>query len=391
MSRAVRVPRAARAAAVRRLYVGALLLAVALIGCVTEPLPAQVVQQSQHHEYRVVTVVEGLAHPWGMAFLPGGDILITERPGRLRLVRAGRLVAEPIAGVPEVWARGQGGLLDVALHPNFAQNRLVYLSYSKPGPAGAATAVVRGRLEDGRLSDVKEIIETQTWGTRGQHFGSRLAFDRDGYLFISLGDRGEMPRAQDLTDHAGTVLRLHDDGRVPSDNPFVGRADALPEIFTYGNRNGQGLVVDPATNRVWQNEHGPRGGDEINLLLPGRNYGWPVITYGINYNGTPITDITHKEGMEQPVHYWVPSIATSGMAIYDGAHFPAWRGDFLVGGLAGEVVARVRISGTTVVEEERLFENSGRVRDVRTGPDGYVYLLLDAASAPLLRLEPAGK
>jgi aldose sugar dehydrogenase len=367
----------------------AVVLAVILAGCATEPLPAQGVQQSEHHAYRVATVVDGLEHPWGLAFLPGGDMLVTERPGRLRLIRDGRLVAEPIVGVPEVWARGQGGLLDVALHPDFASNRLVYLSYSKPGPDGATTAVIRGRLEDGRLSGTEEVIETRAWGTRGQHFGSRLAFDRDGYLFISLGDRGEMQRAQDLTDHAGTTLRVHDDGRVPADNPFVGRSDALPEIFTYGNRNGQGLLVHPETNQVWQNEHGPRGGDEINLLLPGRNYGWPVVSYGINYNGTPITDLTHKDGMEQPLHYWVPSIATSGMTVYDGDRFPAWRGDVFVGGLAGQVLARVRFDGTRQVGEERLFENSGRVRDVRTGPDGYIYLLIDAPSAPLLRLEPA--
>jgi aldose sugar dehydrogenase len=368
----------------------ALLLALGFTGCATDPLPAQAPSLAESHEYRTVTVVAGLEHPWGMAFLPGGDILVTERPGRLRLVRDGALEAQPIGGVPQVWVRGQGGLLDVALHPDFANNRLVYLSYSKPGQAGATTAVVRGRLDGHALVDVQEVIETQAWGTAGQHFGSRLAFDRDGYLFITLGDRGQMQRAQDLTDHAGTTLRLHDDGRVPADNPFVGRADALPEIFTYGNRNGQGLVIHPTTNAVWQNEHGPRGGDEINLLLPGRNYGWPVITYGINYNGTPITDITHKEGMEQPVHYWVPSIAASGMAIYDGDQFPNWRGDFFTGGLAGQVLSRVRIDGTTFVGEERLFENSGRVRDVRSGPDGFIYLLLDAANGSMVRLEPAG-
>jgi aldose sugar dehydrogenase len=368
----------------------AVLLALGFTGCATDPLPAQAPGLAESHEYRTVTVVTGLEHPWGMAFLPGGDILVTERPGRLRLVRGGALDAQPIGGVPQVWSRGQGGLMDVALHPDFASNRLVYLSYSKPGTAGATTAVVRGRLDGHQLLDVQEVVETQAWGTAGQHFGSRLAFDRDGYLFITLGDRGQMQRAQDLSDHAGTTLRLHDDGRVPADNPFVGRSDALPEIFTYGNRNGQGLVIHPTTNQVWQNEHGPRGGDEINLLLPGRNYGWPVITYGINYNGTPITDITHKDGMEQPVHYWVPSIATSGMAIYQGDAFPNWRGDFFIGGLAGQVVSRVRIDGTRVIGEERLFEGSGRVRDVRSGPDGFIYLLLDAANGSMVRLEPAG-
>jgi aldose sugar dehydrogenase len=384
-------PGARRGSIPVRLWGAAALLALVVVGCATDPLPAQAPGLGESHDYRAVTVVAGLEHPWGMAFLPGGDILVTERPGRLRLVRGGALDAQPIGGVPQVWSRGQGGLLDVALHPDFASNRMVYLSYSKPGTAGATTAVVRGRLDGHQLVDVQEVVETQAWGTGGQHFGSRLAFDRAGYLFITLGDRGQMQRAQDLSDHAGTTLRLHDDGRVPADNPFVGRSDALPEIFTYGNRNGQGLVIHPETNQVWQNEHGPRGGDEINLLLPGRNYGWPVITHGINYNGTPITDITHKDGMEQPVHYWVPSIATSGMAIYQGNAFPNWRGDFFVGGLAGQVLSRVRIDGTRVIGEERLFEGSGRVRDVRSGPDGFIYLLLDAGNGSMVRLEPAGE
>lgn len=368
-----------------------LMMAVAagLLGCMTGALPAQSVHRSQHHAFRVETVVSGLEHPWGIAFLPDGDMLVTERAGRLRLIRGGKLVGRSIAGVPAVRTGGQGGLMDVALHPDFANNRLVYLSYSKPGPRGATTAVLRGRLEADRLADIQEIIEADAWSTRGQHFGSRLAFDAQGYLYITTGDRGDMRRAQDPADHAGATLRLHDDGRVPADNPFVGRAHARPEIFTYGNRNGQGLAVHPSTGQVWQNEHGPRGGDEVNLLLPGRNYGWPVVTYGINYNGRPISDRTRQAGMEQPVHHWVPSIATSGMAIYDGALFPAWQGDFFVGGLAGQVLVRLRIDGTRVTAEERLLENVGRIRDVRAGPDGAIYLLLDASNASLLRLQPA--
>jgi aldose sugar dehydrogenase len=379
---------------------GALAALVALLGCGSDQLPAQTsgadTTQEQRpagaqaqHEVRTVTVVDGLEHPWSMAFLPGGDILVTERPGRLRLVRDGRLVQQPIAGVPQVWARGQGGLMDVVLHPQFEQNRLVYLSYSKPGQAGATTAVIRGRFEGDRLSDVEEVIEARAWGTRGQHFGSRLAFDPDGYLYITTGDRGEMNRAQNLGDHAGVTLRLHDDGRVPADNPFVGRDDALPEIFTWGNRNGQGLAVHPETGQVWQNEHGPRGGDEVNVLLPGRNYGWPVVTYGINYDGTPITEETHREGMEQPVHHWVPSIATSGMAFYTGERYPGWRGDLFVGGLAGQVLSRLTLDGNRVVSEERMLEGIGRIRDVRNAPDGFLYVLLDADRAALLRLEPA--
>jgi glucose/arabinose dehydrogenase len=350
------------------------------------------VYRSQHHDFRVITVVEGLEHPWGMAFLPGGDILVTERPGRLRIVRGGVLDPKPVAGVPEVAAVGQGGLLDVALHPDFERNRLVYLSYSKPDPRGATTAVVRGRFEGDRLVDVEEIFEADARSDRSVHFGSRLVFDGKGHLFISIGERGVMQEAQNLANHQGTIVRLHDDGRVPADNPFVGREDARPEIYAYGIRSPQGLALHPATGELWEAEHGPRGGDEINLILPGRNYGWPVITYGINYNGQPISDITEKEGMEQPLHYWVPSIATSGLAFYTGDRFPHWKGDVFVGGLAGMHLARVRFQGTTPVEQEKLLTELGhRIRDVRSGPDGYLYLLVDAPNAPMLRLEPAGR
>ncbi|HSK20321.1 MAG TPA: PQQ-dependent sugar dehydrogenase [Longimicrobiales bacterium] len=370
---------------------GAALVLVIAAACSAQPLSAQT-HGSQHHTFRTVNVVQGLEHPWGMAFLPDGAILVTERPGRLRIVREGVLDPQPIAGVPEVYARGQGGLLDVAIHPDFANNRFVYLSYSRPGPdRSATTAVIRGRLEGHALTDVEEIIEAKAWRNAGQHFGSRFAFDRDGFLYITIGERGEMQAAQDLTNHQGTVLRLHDDGRVPADNPFVGRSDALPEIFTYGNRSPQGLTVHPQTGELWETEHGPRGGDEINLLRPGANYGWPVITYGINYNGEKISDIQEKEGMEQPRHYWVPSIATSGIAIYAGDRFPNWRGDVFVGGLAGQHLARVRFDADRrKVEEEKLLEGIGRVRDVRSGPDGYLYLLIDAPDAPLIRIEPAG-
>jgi glucose/arabinose dehydrogenase len=324
-----------------------------------------------------------------MAFLPGGDILVTERPGRLRVIRGGVLDPEPVAGVPEVWASGQGGLLDVALHPDFATNRLVYLSYSKPGEKGATTAVIRGAFDGERLTGVQEIFEADAWNNNRVHFGSRLLFDGKGHLFISIGERGVMQAAQDLSNHQGTIVRLHDDGRVPADNPFVGRGDARPEIWAYGIRSPQGITFHPETGALWEVEHGPRGGDAINLILPGRNYGWPVITYGINYNGTPITEITEKDGMEQPLHYWVPSIATSGIAIYDGDAFPGWRGSVFVGGLAGTQLARVTFDGTrSVAEETLLAELRHRIRDVRVGPDGYLYLLVDARGAPMLRLEP---
>jgi len=366
-------------------------LLAALTACAGAPTDAAAQTfTSEHHTFRVATVVEGLEHPWGMAFLPDGSILVTERPGRLRLVRNGALEPEPIAGVPEVWARGQGGLLDVALHPDFERNRLVYLSYSKPGPNGATTAVARGRLVDGRLEDVEDIFVADAWTNRGQHFGSRLVFDGKGHLFISVGDRGVMQEAQNPSNHQGTIIRLHDDGRVPADNPFVGREGFRPEIYAYGIRSPQGLALHPETGELWETEHGPRGGDEINLILPGRNYGWPTITYGINYNGEKISDHTHMEGMEQPLHYWVPSIATSGLAFYTGDKFPGWKGDAFVGGLAGQQLVRLRFDGTRrVAIEVLLTELKRRIRDVRNGPDGYIYLLVDEPSAPMLRLEPA--
>lgn len=347
--------------------------------------------ESQHHAYRVVAVVEGLEHPWGMAFLPGGDMLVSERPGRLRRVAGNRLEPEPIGGLPDVAAGGQGGLLDVALHPDFARNQLVYLSYSKRRADGRrTTAVVRGRLEETRLVGVEEIFEADAWTSAGVHFGSRLVFDDSGFLFVSLGDRGEMQQAQNPANHQGTIVRLHDDGRVPADNPFVGVQGHRPEVWAYGIRNAQGMALHPTTGELWETEHGPRGGDEINVIEAGRNYGWPVISYGINYDGTVLTELRARDGMEQPVHYWVPSIATSGLAFYTGDRFPQWRGNVFVGGLAGMHLARVAFDGQRVVETEKLLDGLGhRIRDVRHGPDGYLYVLVDGPRAPLLRLEPA--
>lgn len=361
------------------------------IGITTAAAAAQAVQRAADHAFRVDTVVAGLEFPWGMAFLPDGSILVTERPGRLRVVRAGQLAAEPVAGVPSVFAAGQGGLLDVALHPQYAQNRWVYLSYSKPGEQGATTAVIRGRFDGRRLTDVQEIFEAKAWVQRSNvHFGSRLAFDREGYLFVTVGERGRMQEAQNLGNHQGTHIRLHDDGRVPADNPFVGRTDALPEIWSYGNRNPQGLAIHPVSGLPWSVEHGARGGDEVNVIQRGRNYGWPAITWGIDYDGRKISERTEQEGMEQPLHYWVPSIATSGMAFYTGDRFPKWKHDLFVGGLAGQQLAHLRFDGNRKISVEPLLQNAvGRIRDVRNGPDGYLYLLIDAPSAPMLRLVPA--
>ena len=358
------------------------------------------VHRSAHHAFRVVNVAEGLEHPWSIGFLPDGDVLVTERPGRLRIIRDGRLLPTPVEGVPPVFAVGQGGLLDVVPHPDFATNRLVYLSYSKPlGGQESTTAVIRGRLENDRLTNVEEIFVAQTAG-RG-HYGSRLVFDGQGHLFVSVGERmaapnlGEGHPAQDFSNHHGTINRLFEDGRVPPDNPFVGQPNVRPEIWSKGHRNPQSLAIHPVTGELWEAEHGPQGGDEINLIRPGSNYGWPVVGFGVNYgSGTAIHEGTTREGMEPPVHVWVPSIATSGMAIYDGDAFPRWKGSIFVGGMAGEQLARVEIRDGQSYLEETLLKGIGRVRDVREGPDGFLYLAIDGQGqelTPVVRLEPADR
>jgi len=371
-----------------------------LSAAIPEDSGAQI-HRSTLHDYRVVPVASGLQNPWGIAFLPGGDILITERAGRLRIVREGRLLPDPVPGVPEVLAQGQGGLMDVQPHPDFAANRLIYITYSKAYTdlEGARTVLIRGTFQNDALTNIEELFSAQAVG-RG-HYGSRIAFDANGYVFISAGDRQAPSRgdlyahpAQDLSNHHGVVVRLHDDGRIPADNPFVGTAGALGEIWSYGHRNPQGLAFHPMTGDLWANEHGPQGGDELNVVLPGRNYGWPVIGYGVNYgSGTTIHEGTLKEGMESPKHFWVPSIATSGLMIYTGDKFPAWRGNIFVGGLGGEQLSRLTVDGQTVLNEETLFQRMGRIRDVRQGPDGYIYLAIeDRRGAPtgVVRLEPAG-
>jgi len=362
--------------------------------------PAEI-HKSARHDFRVVTVAEGLVNPWSMAFLPGGDILVTERPGRLRVIRQGRLLPDPVPGLPAIRAAGQGGLLDVALHPDFARNRLVYFSYSKPSADGTqgSTAVARGRFENDRLSGVEDIFVAEVWSQGRGHYGSRLAFDGKGYLHITLGDRQVPPTgnleahpAQDLSNHFGTTIRLHDDGRVPADNPFVGRQGALPQIWTYGHRNGQGLVIDPRTGDVWQTEHGPQGGDELNLLQAGKNYGWPVVGNGVNYgSGLAIHKGTTQEGMEPPVQVWVPSIAPSGLMIYTGDKFPEWSGNLFSGALAGQQLVRLTLDGRRVLNVEQLYQRKGRVRDVEQGLDGYIYLAIEdsqGAPTPIVRLEP---
>ena len=354
------------------------------------PLAGPVVK-SERATFRVAQVTGNLQYPWGLAFLPDGRMLVTERSGRLRVIGAdGKLDPRPVEGVPKVVASGQGGLLDVAVHPRFAENGWVYLSFAGSDGDGASTEVVRGRLDGQRLQDVQTLFRMLPRSSGGRHFGSRLVFDAKGLLYITLGDRGDMERAQRMDDHAGSVIRLHDDGRVPADNPFVKTPGARPEKFTLGNRNMQGAAIHPVTGELWTHEHGPQGGDEVNVMRAGRNYGWPVITHGVNYGiGTRIGEGTSRPGMEQPLKIWIPSIAPSGMAFYAGKAFQGWSGNLLVGALRGESLHRLELDGEKVVREEVLLKSQvGRIRDVRVGPDGLVYLLTDERAGQLLRLEP---
>lgn len=362
------------------------LLLVATVAC--REMTAQS-RTSEEHSFTVTPVATGLQNPWGIAFLPDGGMLVTERPGRLRLVPAGGGALVTITGTPEVWANGQGGLLDVALHPDFATNRMVYLTYSKPGPGGATTALGRGRLEGTALAGFADLFVGEAWTRTGAHFGSRIVFDGRGYVFFGIGDRGVMQEAQNPANHQGTIIRLHEDGRVPADNPFVGRAGTRPEIFAYGVRSPQGMALHPQSGALWETEHGPRGGDEVNVILPGRNYGWPAITYGINYDGQVISNEQARPGMEQPVIYYVPSIAISGMAFYTGDRFPRWRGNLFVGALAGQQLRRLVLDGVRVTHQEVVLPQFGqRIRQVQQGPDGLLYLLTDEGNGAVLRIAP---
>jgi glucose/arabinose dehydrogenase len=341
---------------------------------------------------RVETVARGLEHPWALAFLPDGRMLVTERPGRLRIVERDGRVSGPLAGVPQVLARGQGGLLDIALDPRFPDNHVVYLSYAEPGEGGTAgTAVARGRLGDGGLEEVRAIYRQQPKVAGGNHFGSRLVFARDGTLFVTQGDRfGYREAAQDLSSGLGKIVRITPDGSVPPDNPFVGRAGARPEIWSYGHRNVQSAALHPETGQLWTVEHGARGGDELNHPEAGKNYGWPVITYGVDYSGAKIGEGTARPGMEQPVYYWDPVIAPSGMAFYTGDAFPDWKSSILVGSLQPGLLVRLVLDGGRVAREERYLPGGReRIRDVRQGPDGLLYLLTDSRDGRVLRVMPA--
>lgn len=338
----------------------------------------------------VTTVAQGLQRPWGLAFLPDRRMLVTEKSGQLRIVERDGSLSEPLGGVPEVVTRGQGGLLDVELSPNFTQDRFVYLSYAEPGDGGAGTAVARGRLRDQALEDVQVIWRQTPKVSGGNHWGSRLVFRRDGTLFVTLGDRFDYREsAQDLSTTLGKIVRINPDGSVPRDNPFVGHAGAQPEIWSYGHRNIQAAALHPERDELWTVEHGARGGDELNQPQPRRNYGWPVITYGIDYSGERIGEGTAKERLEQPMYYWDPVIAPSGAVFYTGAAFPEWKGDLFIGSLQPGLLVRLRLNTGRVIQEERYLDNlEERIRDVVQGPDGFLYLLTDNSNGRILRIEP---
>ena len=355
--------------------------------------PASMTAKSQLHDFKLDTWVDAVVEPWSLAFLSPTQAIMTEKRGFLYLIENGKLAARPISGLPMIYVNGQAGLMDVVPHPDYANNGWIYLSYSEQltkadrTPA-AFTRIIRGKLKDGVLIEQQTIFQAKLehYVNADWHFGSRIAFDGKGYIFFSIGERGQSQHAQDLTRPNGKIHRLHDDGRIPTDNPFVGDPTAIPSIWSYGHRNPQGLAFSPATGELFSSEHGPRGGDELNLVRKGLNYGWPVITYGMNYDGTTMTELTAKEGMEQPIAYWVPSIATCGINFYTGDLFPKWKHQLFLASLAAEQLLRIEIAAGKVVAQEVVFKDLGRIRDVITGPDGALYVLLPKR---IVRLTPA--
>jgi glucose/arabinose dehydrogenase len=371
------------------------------VAAVHAQAPAPVFETNAH-EIRVVTVAEGLSNPWSLAFLPNGGMLVTERTGGLRLIKNGVLHPEPVAGTPEVRYRNHGGMMDIVLHPNFAQNNLLYLTYSKPREKEATTALMRARFDGTRLVDAKDVFVADAWTTSDVNFGSRVAFAPDGTLYMTIGERNfPFPQnqgmsAQNLDTHMGKILRLKDDGTVPPDNPYVGKPGHKPEIFSYGHRNPQGITIHPQTGEVWASEHGPLGGDEVNIIQPGRNYGWPLISFGRNYDGSILTEDTKRDGMEQPRFYWVPSIGITNLLFYTGDRFPMWRGQLIVAGHGAMQVQRVRLEGRGTNEREAILTPvlRRRFRDLRQGPDGLLYVVTSDLGAQqpktgaVLRIEP---
>ena len=368
-------------------------MAASLVLASATPSPAQTFPSSTGNII-LETVAKGLDHPWALAFLPDGRLLVTERPGRMRIVANEGKISPAIAGVPKVFASGQGGLHDVILDRDYADNHTIYFCYAEPAGGGGRTALARARLLDegmSRLDDVAVILHQEGPLSSGNHFGCRIVQTPDNNLFLTLGDHfTTRNQAQNLANHLGKIVRIRPDGSVPPDNPFVGKQGAKPEIWSFGHRNPQGLALHPVTGKLWEHEHGPRGGDEVNIIEKGKNYGWPVIGYGIDYNGAKIHESTHKEGMEQPIWYWVPSIAPSGMAFYSANLFPSWRGNLFVGALAGQMLVRLELDVEKVRKEERLLQQlPERIRDVRQGPDGALWLATDSSGGRILRLRPA--
>jgi aldose sugar dehydrogenase len=358
------------------------------------PFPDEVQEQEMSGtKFRVVPIVKGLANPWSIAFLPNGDMLVTERPGRLRIVRKGTLDVQPISGTPQVWAVGQGGLLEVLPHPQFAKNQLVYLTYSKPCEQGATTALLRGRFDGKALVDAKDLFVADNCNTGNPHFGSKLAFGRDGMLYMTIGERGDRNRSQNTAIHGGKILRLKEDGTAPPDNPFAGKEGYKAEIFSFGHRNPQGLAFQPGTDALWANEHGPQGGDELNIVQPAKNYGWPVASYGREYgpDGSLVSMHPWKEGIEDPVLVWSPSIGISGMIFYTAEQFPQWKGNIFVGALSGLALYRIGFNekGGLMGREALLVPSRQRIRDVRQGPEGFIYVAVDSNPGGVLRIEPA--
>ncbi|WP_226390116.1 PQQ-dependent sugar dehydrogenase [Penaeicola halotolerans] len=339
-------------------------------------------------EFDVEVVTDKLSNPWGMAWLPDGRMLVTERAGDIRIVQDGKLLADKVQGFPEVYAQGQGGLMDIKLHPDYASNGWIYFTYSSPSGGGNAhTAVLRAKLQGNQLVNQEKLFQALPQVRSGVHYGSRLVFDGNGYMYISVGERGTMQNAQDLSTHSGSIIRLHDDGRIPSDNPFVNQAGAMREIWSYGHRNPQGMAMHPVTGAIWAHEHGPKGGDELNIIQKGKNYGWPLVSYGINYDGRPITDKQEMEGVENPVHYWDPSIAPCGMAFVTGDKYPGWKNSILIGALSFRYVARVEVKDGKFVREEKLLQDIGRVRAIEQGPDGLIYVATESPGQ-IVRLVP---
>ncbi|EMS34725.1 PQQ-dependent oxidoreductase, gdhB family [Mariniradius saccharolyticus AK6] len=366
----------------------------ALVSCAEKEESTQVVApdpfavQTEKFKLKIDTLYTEFINPWGMTWLPDGTMLVTERKGEILVFKDDKFTGNKLSGVPAVSEVNQAGLLDIAVHPKYAENGWIYLSYARKADKGEVLVISRAKLSGNALTDLQEIFVCNPEWEGGRHFGSRIVFDNDGYLYFSNGDKGSRPmNAQELNNDHGKIHRIHDDGRIPADNPFVNTPGASPSIWTYGNRNPQGMIYDKANNRIWAVEHGPKGGDELNLIEKGKNYGWPVISYGINYDGSILTELTEKEGMEQPVTYWVPSIATCGMALVTSDVYPEWKGNILVAGLAGMQIARVELEGTKYKSQETLLKDIGRVRQVSESPDGYIYAITEATSL-LVKLVP---